>query len=45
MPLKDKLIEKLKEPETKGFILHFFWIISLMMLVLGYIIIAYILFN
>ena len=38
MPLKDKLIEKLNKPETKAFILHYSWIISLMMLVPEYLI-------
>jgi len=44
MPLTDKLIEKLNKPETKAYILRYFWIISLMMLVLGYSIMAYILY-
>jgi len=44
MSLTDKFVEKLNKPETKAFILRYFWIISLMMLVLGYIIMAYILF-
>jgi len=44
MSLTDKLIEKFSEPETKASIIHYFWIISLMMLLLGYAMIAYILF-
>jgi len=44
MSLTDKLIKKLDTPETKAYILRYFWIISLMMLVLGYLLMAYILF-
>gem|GEM_PF-2375437 len=45
MPLKEKLIEKLSGPKAKAFLLRFFWKISLLMLVLGYGIMAYVWFN
>jgi phage shock protein PspC (stress-responsive transcriptional regulator) len=44
MPLKEKFRQKFDEPETKAFLLRFFWIISLFMLVLGYGIMAYVWF-
>ncbi|HUV81815.1 MAG TPA: hypothetical protein VMW53_01880 [archaeon] len=42
--MTEKFILKLSEPETKAFLLRYFWIISLVMLVLGYGIMAYVWF-
>jgi hypothetical protein len=44
MTLYDKVKKWLSEPEVKASILRYFWLISLVMLILGYGIIAYVLF-
>lgn len=41
----EHIIEKFKEPENQRRLLQYLWIISLGMLVLGYIILFYLLFR